>query len=220
MAYSPIIVPTTGKIVVSRQTNLGVATYDLDELYSPDTDVWKSTVLSLTSPKYSPNTSYIFDKSRYNNHGTISGATWTRLPSGLRVLDFDGVDDEVDCGNGASLAPTTAITVEAWVKPPSQANFRVIAAKVTDTNWNTGYALWLHSDGFRFYINSYVNNVAIIAYTADNVWHHVVGTYNNSLASNQINIYKDAVLGTPDTLTAAISAATLNLNRATTTKKF
>ncbi len=30
-------------------------------------------------------------------------------------LDFDGVNDYVDCGNHASLNPTTAITVEAWV---------------------------------------------------------------------------------------------------------
>jgi hypothetical protein len=31
-------------------------------------------------------------------------------------LRFDGADDTVDCGNGASLSVTTAMTIEAWVK--------------------------------------------------------------------------------------------------------
>lgn len=34
----------------------------------------------------------IRDRSGNNNHGTITGATWSRLPSGLWVLSFDGDD--------------------------------------------------------------------------------------------------------------------------------
>jgi len=46
----------------------------------------------------------IYDRSPYCNIGTITGATWVRLPSGLWCLSFDGTDDNVDCGNNPSLA--------------------------------------------------------------------------------------------------------------------
>ena len=64
--------------------------------------------------------STIFDASSYGNHGTIYGATWTRLPSGPWCLSFDGVDDYIDVGNRAilnSLADADGIfTAEAWIK--------------------------------------------------------------------------------------------------------
>jgi len=37
--------------------------------------------------------SSVHDLSKYHNNGTITGATWTQLPSGIWVLSFDGVDD-------------------------------------------------------------------------------------------------------------------------------
>jgi len=37
----------------------------------------------------------IYDRSPYGNIGTITGAVWKRLPSGLWYLDFDGSDDYV-----------------------------------------------------------------------------------------------------------------------------
>ena len=119
--YSPIIVPKVGEISVSHQTKLGVANYDLMDSYSPDTAMWKSKVLDLASPKYQPSktnsNSYIFDKSRYCNHGTIYVATLTRLPSGLWAPLLDGSDDYIDCGNKTSLDSIVMITVEAWVRP-------------------------------------------------------------------------------------------------------
>jgi len=35
----------------------------------------------------------VFDRSPYSNVGTITGATWKRLPGGLWYLSFDGDDD-------------------------------------------------------------------------------------------------------------------------------
>lgn len=36
-----------------------------------------------------PGAATLIDQSRYRSHGTITGATYTQLPSGLWVLDFD-----------------------------------------------------------------------------------------------------------------------------------
>lgn len=59
----------------------------------------------------------IYDRSPYANIGSIIGAVWKRLPSGLWVLDFDGNDDYVDCGNNESLNPLSAVTAELWFNP-------------------------------------------------------------------------------------------------------
>ena len=66
--------------------------------------------------------SKIQDRSPYGNQGTITGATWKRLPSGLWYLDFDGQDDYVNCGSVSSLNPSTAMTLKAWIKPISVAS--------------------------------------------------------------------------------------------------
>jgi hypothetical protein len=43
-------------------------------------------------------------------------ATWV-TDSGRPVLDFDGINDEVNAGNSAALDVVGAFTVEAWMKP-------------------------------------------------------------------------------------------------------
>jgi len=57
----------------------------------------------------------IYDRSPYGNHGTITGATWERLPSGLWVTHFDGVNDLINCGSGSSLDDLTNCTCLFWV---------------------------------------------------------------------------------------------------------
>jgi len=56
------------------------------------------------------------DRSGNGNNGTITGPTWTRLPSGLWVLDFDGSDDKVVSTSyfGDVNFKTTAFSVEWW----------------------------------------------------------------------------------------------------------
>jgi len=61
--------------------------------------------------------SKIYDRSPYGNNGTIMGATWVRLPSGLWYLSFDGQDDYVDCGMSDALNFTSEdFTIKAWIK--------------------------------------------------------------------------------------------------------
>ncbi len=47
--------------------------------------------------------STIIDRSGKENHGTLVGATWARLSSGLPIISFDGTDDYVNFGAPASL---------------------------------------------------------------------------------------------------------------------
>ena len=45
MTSDSIVIPKVAKGWVSHQTNLGIDSYDLSELYSPNTGHWKSKVL-------------------------------------------------------------------------------------------------------------------------------------------------------------------------------
>ncbi|MEM1759638.1 MAG: LamG domain-containing protein [Thermofilaceae archaeon] len=60
----------------------------------------------------------VYDLSGNGNHGTIYGATWTRLASGKNVLYFDGVDDYVVVPHSdvLNIAPGNQITIAMWAK--------------------------------------------------------------------------------------------------------
>ena len=83
-----------GTIAVSSPD--GNYQHELDSLGGYDSNLAKSCVLDLASPLYDPtNRSKIYDRSGKNNHCTIYGAIWTRLPGGLWALIFDGNDDYI-----------------------------------------------------------------------------------------------------------------------------
>jgi len=60
--------------------------------------------------------SRLLDRSPYGNHGTITGATWKRLPSGLWYLYFDGTDDYVTITFPSAIS-FGDLTIEIWVYP-------------------------------------------------------------------------------------------------------
>ena len=117
------------------------------------------------------------DASGHGNDGTIYGATWATGVSG-KALRFDGVDDYVDTGTGASSI-SGDITVSMWIKCGSDESIRMIAGDrqtpLPRPGWEfvvlkaaSGNVLYLHglpSAGCR----TGTSNVG------DNTWHHVVG---------------------------------------------
>jgi hypothetical protein len=97
-----------------------------------------------------------YDSSTYFNDGTLTGGfdfSSNTVPGAVDgALDFDGIDDNIDCGNDSSLQFGGAITVTAWVKTSSTANYMAIA-DLEDFS----------VDGFRFFLSdgqcrSYVMN--------------------------------------------------------------
>ncbi|MFH0908834.1 MAG: LamG-like jellyroll fold domain-containing protein [bacterium] len=59
----------------------------------------------------------VADSAGNGNNGTLLGAAaWGAGKCGGAV-QFDGIDDYVDCGNSALLKPTKNITISMWVKP-------------------------------------------------------------------------------------------------------
>ncbi|KKN20847.1 hypothetical protein LCGC14_0931510 [marine sediment metagenome] len=99
---------------VSRDFSKGVASYAIDDLYSPSTNLAKAEVLHLVSPLHEPNPFFWFDKTKFENHGTIDGATWAISDSGKRVLSFDDVDDEVFTTVANFRSGDSAGTILVW----------------------------------------------------------------------------------------------------------
>ena len=91
--------------------------------------------ISLDQESYNPATKRFTDKTPYSNHGTsYNDATFTTDHIGQpnRAMSFNGTDDYVDCGNGASLNITDAITIEAWVKADDYNTNSYVASKGRD----------------------------------------------------------------------------------------
>jgi len=88
------------------------------------------------------------DVSANNNHGTLSGdPQWVSGAIG-EALEFDGIDDHVDCGNDPSLDITGPITIGAWVYPtgPGSSSYPRIVDKSDGTGGaDPGYKLYLRS---------------------------------------------------------------------------
>lgn len=116
-----------------------------------------------------------------DNDGTIYGATRADGILG-GALDFDGVDDYVDCGNNDSLDMTDELTISAWIKRPNFSTYGVIVGKTNGNSVTAGYGLFSYKEGleFTFYSQGWQRTTPRVAVTA-NQWHHVAGTFNGNI---------------------------------------
>ncbi|WP_445474203.1 disaggregatase related repeat-containing protein [Methanococcoides methylutens] len=133
--------------------------------------------------KFDENTGTIaVDSSGNNNDGTISGATWTQGIAGNAALSFDGVDDYVDAGNGASLNnPGNQITMEAWVYPTSLSESYIISKHPGDTV-TSGYNLLITQNKFYFRLGDGTTRYQLVSPhgMSTNTWYHVAAVYDGT----------------------------------------
>jgi len=88
------------------------------------------------------------DASGTNNHGTLSGdPLWVAGKIG-DALQFDGIDDHVDCANEPSLDITGPITIAAWVNPIEAGSSNY--PRIVDKSDGTGGA----DPGFKMYLRA------------------------------------------------------------------
>jgi photosystem II stability/assembly factor-like uncharacterized protein len=146
------------------------------------------------------------DSSGYGNHGVLYGGL--QLKGG--GLEFDGVDDYVDCGDGPSLNITDEVTVMAWIKLTGQAPDRKIAGNQDDITG--GYKFGVYSNMLEFEIRT-ADNVAFLnrsigggTILEQDVYHHVVGVY--SYQGGYIRTYVDGVLDRELSTTAELGTST------------
>jgi hypothetical protein len=128
-------------------------------------------------------------------------------------LNFDGVDDLVNCGTSLNtvLDPLNTITVEAWVRPSTNTGLGVIIGNYANSNQTSmqfllrrdsnSYSFWMQGTGT--FKNVIATNSVIV-----NTWQHVVGVWNGA----DLKIYVDGVLaGTTTGVNDSSFATTTNV---------
>jgi SPP1 family predicted phage head-tail adaptor len=131
----------------------------------------------------SDNNSVLMDISGNENDGTVSGARQK-----IESMLFDGVDDYVQINQIDSIAGTGNLTLAAFVKSDTDSGTTYVIAQAYNGN---GVSLYINNN----YPNMSINNQATPGLNQiDGGWHTVVGTYDNSLDSDNMKIYVDGVL--------------------------
>jgi hypothetical protein len=108
----------------------------------------------------------------------------------LYALSFDGVDDYVRVPNSPSLHPSSAVSVEAWIKTSVNQSSAWIVTKYYSAGFGE-YLLGVVAGALRFTVvigGSSVNYNPTFNYY-DGRWHHVVGVYDGSY----LRVYADGV---------------------------
>jgi len=129
------------------------------------------------------------------NDGTVTGAT--TISSGCvkdSCLSFDGIDDNISCGDTASLnfAGLTSMTVEGWIKPSAVSGTYTIINRHTDGT-NAQGTLRIQTNKLQYLLTTTqaFSQQSSSASLSPNVWQHIVFTWNGSLAKFYINSLLD-----------------------------
>lgn len=124
------------------------------------------------------------DASGTNDPGVLAGdPQWVDGAIG-QALEFDGVDDHVDCGNDPNLDITGPITIGAWVYPigSGSSNF----PRIVDKSDGTGGA----TPGYKMYLRAANNYVVTLS---------AGGVFLNSTLATSLNEWNYVVFVTDGT---------------------
>ena len=109
------------------------------------------------------------------------------------ALDFDGVDDYLDCGNDSSLSPTSQLSVSAWVNNTGAGSgtFPTIISNNSSSANNGGFALVKNSNKWKFYLDTTGSSGWAIAESngtvVSNSWQHLCATWDGSTIIMYLN---------------------------------
>jgi hypothetical protein len=162
---------------------------------------------------------YAYDSTSNDNDGAMTNMISNNQVDGQinGTLDFDGTDDYVDAGNGASLVIYNSdFTLEAWAKLDTKAQDREIISKAGDevTVFPIELRYDVGEDNWQFNLNDGAWQYA--KYTQESpqidTWYHVVGVRDGSTMKIYINGVEGAVTDTTGALTDS-SAFSLYIGR-------
>jgi len=149
---------------------------------------------------------HVLDSTIFGNHGRVYGA---KLVDGKskKALDFDGINDYVDCGN--EIKPTNQITLGAWVKLTALNTRQCIIKKTRVTDNVYGFMLGVNDDNkiaFYIYTDTWHGAWSFTTSVINTNWHHIMATWDGSF----MKVYIDAVQD-PSTmaLTGTMAGATV-----------
>ncbi len=135
-----------------------------------------------------------------NNDGTIHGAKVVEGVFG-KALEFDGVDDYVDCGNDANLQLQT-MSIEFWFYSRDSTNSIITKGNSRNSNFRRDWDIagggvdlyFMVSDALSSNHHSSLFYVKKDAYPSLNKWHHLVAIWDGTTNTNGAKLYVDGTL--------------------------
>jgi len=157
------------------------------------------------------------DKSGNGNTGKLGNGVASAQPKWTQgkssgALQFDGKNDYVDCGNGASLNITDAITIEAWVNRKST---QIDHARIVDKIGTEAYSLLFYTDDSEIKLYANIGGVYPIVplniHIQANQWEYIAVTYESS--NHTVKGYQNGILKRADdtSVSGQIGINTANL---------
>ena len=148
------------------------------------------------------------DSRSNSNTGTSSGMTASNLvqsnlnilsPYSRYALNFDGINDYINCGNSTNLRITPNLTVSAWFKTSTSQIGKFINRDGLASG-TRDYALYQNGTNLQFWVSQSGNITETVltstGFTAnDGNWHQAVGVCNGT----NIELYIDGVLNVSGT---------------------
>ncbi|HCO96480.1 MAG TPA: hypothetical protein DIU00_21495, partial [Phycisphaerales bacterium] len=140
------------------------------------------------------------DQSGNGNDGTLINDPEWAIGIINGALQFDGIDDYVNCGNDPSLNVTDEVTIAAWVKlnsvPPA---FSVLIAGKYSAYWLE----WRDTKALSLsmFINGAYNGSGPTIDLADGDWHHIALTYDGTHKKgyhNRQEVFSEGASGSID----------------------
>jgi Concanavalin A-like lectin/glucanases superfamily/FG-GAP-like repeat len=141
--------------------------------------------------------------------GTIEGATWSAGKYGS-ALEFDGKDDLVDIADAADLRFTNAFTLEAWVRPDTNAGGSLISKSEAIGGLPNLTGFWLNAGyggtegkpaGLIAKAGTTYKVKGPSALSTAGVWAHLAVSYDGE----KLRLYKDGELIATETAPAPSS---------------
>jgi hypothetical protein len=182
----------------------------------PGDIVTNGLVLNLDTAYYNsyPRTGTTWsDLSGSGNNGTLTNGPTYVVTGASSSIQFDGVDDYVDCGNNSSFNLTSQLTLECWVKTSDVDTYNHFISKfpASECSYLIGS---IQSTGYLYFsrstngINQGINGQFDIN-VCDGNWKHIVVSYNSNTSTLLMSIN-----GTIQTssLSGNVYVSTSNLN--------
>lgn len=152
--------------------------------------------------------SIVSDASGNNNNGSLINTVWTTTAKYGKALTFNGTSSYVNIPDANSLDLTTGMTLEAWIRPTSNNNWRTVIMKERPSNLT--YMLY-SSNGSQaqgeITNTSGVSSIVTTAKPANNTWTHLAVTFDGA----NLRLYSNGVLKSTKATTAPMVASAMPL---------